>query len=89
MPHPDPQNPTHIRPGQVWKSAHPMEVTTVRVVSMEVGRVSVVDAHDGKRPRQIWAHQFHASPSTRAGRPRLSGYILKKDAPADYEESNR
>lgn len=79
MPHPDPQNPTHIRPGQVWETAHPMEVTTVRVTNIAAGRVSVVDAHDGKRPRQIWATQFHASPTTRAGSPRKSGYILKED----------
>jgi hypothetical protein len=82
----DPQNPTHIRPGQVWTSAAPRDSITVRVVGVSAGRVSVVDAYDNKRPRSIWAHQFHASPTTRTGTKRKSGYILTNDTPEENDQ---
>ncbi|QVJ00389.1 hypothetical protein KGD82_16650 [Nocardiopsis eucommiae] len=81
----DPQNPPHIRPGQVWTSAAPRDSITVRVVSVQAGRVSVVDAYDSKRPRSIWAREFHASPLTRTGDKRKSGYILVSPAPDERE----
>ena len=70
----------HIRPGQTWTSARPYEVTTVRVTRVGPGRVEVVDAHDGKRSRSILAKVFHASPTTKTGRPHKSGYVLVTDS---------
>lgn len=82
----DPQNPDHIRPGQVWTTAHPMDDITVRVVSIGAGRVSVIDAHTGQRPRQIWAERFHASPWTKSGKPHKWGYILTSDTPEENDQ---
>ncbi|MFV2195262.1 hypothetical protein [Nocardiopsis sp. LOL_012] len=74
----DPQNPPHIRPGQVWVSAHPLDDITVRVTGINAGRVEVVDAHTGTRPRHIWARVFHPTGTTRTGQPRRTGYIPKE-----------
>jgi len=74
----------HIRPGQVWRCADPREdirPIRVRVTAVTDGRVHVVDADTGTRPRTIAAAAFHATPTTRTGQPRRSGYVLTEERP--------
>ncbi|MFJ1647999.1 hypothetical protein [Streptomyces sp. NPDC088258] len=40
-------------------------------------RAHVVDAHSGKKPRQILVNSLHATATTRDGNPRRSGYVLE------------
>lgn len=73
-----------IRPGQTYRSADPRETIRIRVDSYTPGenRAYVVDAFTGKRPRWILANTLHASPTTQAGKPRRSGYVLEQPATA-------
>ncbi|MFE3577971.1 RusA family crossover junction endodeoxyribonuclease [Streptomyces vinaceus] len=78
---------THIRPGRIFVSCHPMDLGDVRlrVVSYTEGdaRAVVVDAHTGKRRREILTVSLHPTARTRTGKPRLTGYAPASDeAPA-------
>lgn len=72
---------SRIVPGQVYRSADPRGGPTVRVKAWRPGdaRAHVVDAHTGKRHRQILAHTLHATATTRNGEPRRTGYVLAQD----------
>lgn len=69
-----------IKAGQVYRSADPRDDIRIRIKSYYPGavRAQVVDAESGKRQRQILVKNLHASPITRAGRRRHSGYVLEQ-----------
>ncbi|MFF8610855.1 hypothetical protein ACF06X_33655 [Streptomyces sp. NPDC015346] len=68
-----------IAPGQTYRSADPRETIRIRIVSYEPGwnRADVVDAATGKRPRRIVVRNLHATPTTKTGQRRRSGYVLE------------
>ncbi|MFE6225452.1 hypothetical protein [Streptomyces sp. NPDC057854] len=68
-----------IEPGQTYRSADPRETIRIRITRYTPGsaRAHVVDAVTGKRPRQMLVSYLHDSPTTKAGRPRRTGYILE------------
>lgn len=72
-----------IQPGQTYRSADPRETIRILIESYTPGdaRAHIVDATDGKRPRQILVKNLHTSATTKAGQPRRSGYILETGDP--------
>ena len=68
-----------IQPGQVYRSCDPRGGPRIRIEKYTPGsnRAHVVDAYDGKRFRQILVSQLHATPTTRDGQPRRTGYALE------------
>ncbi|MFI5545874.1 hypothetical protein ACIA6E_19120 [Streptomyces sp. NPDC051815] len=83
---------THIWPGRIFVSCHPMDLGDVRlrVVSYTEGdaRAVVVDASTGKRRREILTVSLHPTARTRAGKTRLTGYAPagEDEAPADLSK---
>ncbi|MFJ3630773.1 hypothetical protein [Streptomyces sp. NPDC090112] len=77
---------THIWPGRIFVSCHPMDLGDVRlrVVSYTEGeaRAVVVDAVTGKRRREILTVSLHPTARTRTGKPRLTGYAPASEAEA-------
>lgn len=71
-----------IQPGQTYRSADPRELIRIRIKSYVPGenRALVVDAATGKRPRPMLVTALHDSPTTQAGKPRRSGYVLETAA---------
>lgn len=69
-----------IQPGQTYRSLDPRGGPRIRIVASTPGsnRVTVVDANTGKRPRSVFATALHASPITKAGQPRRTGYALEQ-----------
>lgn len=69
-----------IQPGQIYRHCDPRESIRIRITAYTPGsnRAEVVDAVTGKRPRSILASSLHASPTTRDGRPRRTGYALEQ-----------
>lgn len=67
-----------IKAGQIYQSADPRDSIRIRIVRYEDGwnRADVVDALTGKRPRRMLATALHASPTTKTGQPRRTGYVL-------------
>ncbi|MFF8412868.1 hypothetical protein [Streptomyces omiyaensis] len=79
-----------IRPGQTYRSADPRDSIRIRIKSYAPGenRALVVDAVTGKRPRPMLVNALHATATTKAGKPRRTGYILEAtetDAAEDEE----
>ena len=77
----DEPNEQHvIQPGQTYRHCDPRESIRIRIVRYTPGaaRVYVVDAVTGKRHRQILVTHLHASPTTKTGQPRRSGYALEQ-----------
>ncbi|MFE3762301.1 hypothetical protein ACFXPI_11110 [Streptomyces sp. NPDC059104] len=68
-----------IEPKQIYRSADPRGGPRIRITAYQPGeaRAHVVDADTGKRFRQILAHTLHTTPTTKAGQPRRSGYVLE------------
>ncbi|MFJ6578404.1 hypothetical protein ACIQMY_20835 [Streptomyces sp. NPDC091368] len=66
-----------IEKDQTYRYADPRETIRIRITSYTPGdaRAHVVDADTGKRPRQILARTLHATPTTKTGAPRKTGYI--------------
>lgn len=71
-----------ITPGQTYRSADPRDLIRIRIKSYTPGenRALVVDAATGKRPRPMLVTALHESPTTQAGKPRRSGYVLEEAA---------
>lgn len=71
-----------IQPGQIYRHCDPREQIRIRITAYTPGdaRAHVVDAVTGKRFRQILVTALHASPTTRDGKPRRSGYALEDPA---------
>jgi len=69
-----------IRPGQTYRACDPRETIRIRITTYRPGdtRAHVVDAVTGKRPRQILVSSLHASPTTRDGKLRRTGYALEQ-----------
>ncbi|GAA1887795.1 hypothetical protein GCM10009837_06980 [Streptomyces durmitorensis] len=70
-----------IQPGQIYRSCDPRGGPRIRISSYIPGhaRAHVVDAHAGKRFRQILVTALHADATTRDGRSRRTGYVLEVD----------
>jgi hypothetical protein len=74
---------TAIQPGQIYRSADPRDSgQRIRITAYTPGhaRAHIVDAVTGKRFRQILVTALHASPTTRAGQPRRTGYVLEEQS---------
>ena len=68
-----------IQPGQIYRSADPRNPNArLRVQTIEVNRADVFYLHTG-RAGSILVHQLHASPTTKNGQPRRTGYVLETD----------
>jgi hypothetical protein len=69
-----------IQPGQTYRSADPRDSIRIRIKTYTPGenRALVVDASTGKRPRPMLVAALHTSPTTQAGKPRRSGYVLEQ-----------
>lgn len=69
-----------IQPGQIYRSCDPRGGFSIRIAAYtpDSNRVDVVDALTGKYPRSILATALHASPTTRDGKPRRTGYALEQ-----------
>lgn len=76
-----------IQPGQIYRSADPRDGhrKPIRITAYDgSNRAHVVDAHSGKRPRQILVSSLHDTPTTRDGKPRRSGYIrVQAETPSE------
>jgi hypothetical protein len=70
---------SNIQPGQTYRSLDPRGGPRIRVEALAPGgsRAWVVDARTGKRPRWVLAAALHASPTTKTGQPRRTGYALE------------
>ncbi|MGW6703573.1 hypothetical protein ACWGDE_01585 [Streptomyces sp. NPDC054956] len=70
---------TAIQPGQTYRSVDPRDNIRIRVTAYEPGwaGADVVDAVTGKRPRRILTRSLHASPTTKTGQTRRTGYVLE------------
>jgi hypothetical protein len=71
-----------IRPGQVYRACDPRDNgRRIRILSYSPGadRAQIVDAATGKRQRRIYVDYLHASPTTRDGRTRRTGYALETE----------
>ncbi|MFJ8163839.1 hypothetical protein ACIRBY_23330 [Streptomyces sp. NPDC096136] len=69
-----------IQPGQTYRATNPLdEGRRILIEAYTPGdaRAHVVDADTGKRPRQILARTLHTKPTTKAGQPRRTGYVLE------------
>jgi hypothetical protein len=68
-----------IQPGQIYRSLDPRGGPRIRIQTYRPGdaRAHIVDAHDGKRFRQILVTALHASDTTRTGAKRRTGYVLE------------
>lgn len=68
-----------ITAGQIYRSCDESGRHPIRVVRYRLGeaRAQIVNAQTGKRFRSILVTYLHASPTTRAGEPRRSGYVLE------------
>lgn len=68
-----------IQPGQVYRSCDPRGGPRIRIEKYSPGanRAHVVDAHDGKRFRQILVTALHHSDTTKTGAKRRTGYALE------------
>lgn len=77
---PAPEEQHMIQPGQTYRSLDPRGGPRIRIVASTPGsnRVTVVDANTGKRPRSVFATALHASPITKTGQPRRTGYALEQ-----------
>lgn len=71
-----------IQAGQIYRSADPRDDITILIESYRPGdlRAHVVDAHTGKRPRQVLVRNLHESAYTKQGAKRRTGYILQSGA---------
>ncbi|MDX3247169.1 hypothetical protein [Streptomyces sp. ME18-1-4] len=69
-----------IQPGQTYRSLDPRGGPRIRIQTYRPGdaRAHVVNAHDGKRFRQILVTALHDSPTTQDGKPRRTGYALEQ-----------
>jgi hypothetical protein len=69
-----------IQPGQTYRSLDPRGGPRIRIETYRPGdvRAHIVDAHDGKRFRQILVSQLHASDTTKTGAKRRTGYVLEQ-----------
>lgn len=72
---------TPIEPDQIYRSADPRGGPRIRITAYTPGtaRAHVVDAVTGRRFRQILVSGLHASPTTKTGLPRRTGYVLDTD----------
>jgi len=68
-----------IQPGQTYRSCDPRGGPRIRITAYRPGdaRAHIVDAHDGKRFRQILVTALHDSDRTKTGAPRRTGYALE------------
>ncbi|NML55338.1 hypothetical protein HHL19_16330 [Streptomyces sp. R302] len=82
-----------IHPGQTYRSADPRDSIRIRIKAYNAGenRALVVDATTGKRPRPMLVTALHATATTKAGKPRRTGYILEtaETEAAEEEEALR
>lgn len=71
-----------IQDGQTYQSCNPRGGPRIRIKKYRPGdsHAHIVDAHSGKRFRQILVSELHESPMTKYGRPRRTGYVLVVDA---------
>ncbi|MFE4305619.1 hypothetical protein [Streptomyces sp. NPDC056891] len=78
-------NAGHIVKGRVFVACHPEDSARLRIVQYQPGgmRAVVADAETGARQRSIVASSLHASPLTRAGSRRRSGYVPDDAQPGD------
>ncbi|MFI7293997.1 hypothetical protein [Streptomyces sp. NPDC050121] len=69
-----------IQAGQIYRSLDPRGGPRIRIKSYRPGdaRAHIVDAHDGKRFRQILVTALHDSDSTKTGAQRRTGYVLEQ-----------
>ncbi|MEU8740532.1 hypothetical protein [Streptomyces halstedii] len=70
-----------IKPGQIYRSADPRDThrEPIRITAYDgTNRADVVDAYSGKKPRSILINSLHASPTTKNGTPRRTGYVLEQ-----------
>lgn len=74
-----------IQPGQIYRSLDPRGGPRIRITAYRPGdsRAHVVDAHDGKRFRQILVTALHDSDRTQTGTLRRTGYVLEADGHDD------
>lgn len=73
-----------IEPGQIYRSADPRDShrEPIRVIAYDgSNRAEVADAHSGKNHRQILITSFHDNATTKAGKPRRTGYVLEEPQP--------
>ena len=72
-----------IQPGQTYRSADPRGGPRIRIERYTAGHAHawVVNAYDGKRARWVLVRNLHASPDTKTGASRRTGYVLEP-APA-------
>ncbi|MEU8623304.1 hypothetical protein [Streptomyces sp. NPDC048669] len=69
-----------IQPGQTYRSANPRDThrEPIRITAYDgSNRADIVDANSGKKPRSILVNSLHATPTTRDGKPRRTGYVLE------------
>lgn len=68
-----------IQPGQTYRSLDPRGGPRIRIKAYTPGhpRAHIVDAHDGKRFRQILVTALHDSDTTKTGVKRRTGYALE------------
>ncbi|MCX5197199.1 hypothetical protein OOK31_25430 [Streptomyces sp. NBC_00249] len=69
-----------IQPGQIYRAATPLDGgRRILIASRPASHdyVWVCDAVTRLRPRTISLRSLHASPTTRDGQPRRTGYILE------------
>ncbi|MCX5202437.1 hypothetical protein OG897_13390 [Streptomyces sp. NBC_00237] len=74
---------TAIEPGQTYQSCDPRDEPPIRIritaYTPGDARAHVVDAATGKRFRQLLVASLHASPITKAGQQRRTGYVLEQE----------
>ncbi|MFJ9799872.1 hypothetical protein [Streptomyces sp. NPDC101145] len=70
---------TALSPGQTYRSLDARGGPRIRVEHYTPGalRAWVVDADTHKRGRWVLVSSLHQTPTTRAGQPRRTGYVLE------------